>query len=371
MMGTIMGWIYGFSISRFLIIYLLSVGLEYSAVLATNSSTVTSSCGLCLNNGICNHTTSKCICFGDYYGDTCDKVEHNKEREYDCKDGGCQHEGVCLSETGECFCIRPYYGYKCQHMDSKSWINNPKQKDNEKSILVSVSLGVIFINAVCFVVICVSMRRNKRRQDDDELEELSEQFVQVEGPPQRRVTGRRRSSGFDYRPSWYLPFHEQSARRASRSREGPSGLHPVSTAPAMLEGGMPPKYGHVTLLSESSDSSFATIQGTRLNSIPPGYEEAGEYGKEPPSSSSPRGRLSTSSGIYIRCHPSTSDAGQRLPSVSEAALSPYEEEDDIDDESGNKRTSRITSIAFSQCSSVFAENEEDRTSNIVELETGC
>ncbi|XP_077988746.1 uncharacterized protein LOC144443208 [Glandiceps talaboti] len=338
---------------------------------ATNSSS-TSACGQCQHGGICNETTNKCVCLEGYHGLHCEKKI--KIKQFNCgRDGGCENDGVCL-KSGDCHCIRPYYGGRCEHVDRDiaDWLHSSKKKENEKSVLVSVSLGVIFINAVCFIVICVSVRRSRGRQEEDE--ESSEHFVQVEGPPhgRRSIIGRRRSSGFEYRPAWYIPFHAQSVRRASRSREGMVGLHAVSTAPAILKGSQPPTYGE--LVHEDSGTSFATIQNTRLNSVPPGYDEATasltDEEKEP---LSPRIRLSTSSGLHMRTLPSTGSSidAQRLASVSEAVPYDIEEgnEDDEDREERFLRTDRLTSIATSQCSSVFTDGEVSDVVT-VEIETG-
>ncbi|XP_070557561.1 uncharacterized protein [Ptychodera flava] len=353
-----------------LIVCLLSLMFDVFTAIASNSS---NACGECQNRSICNETTSRCMCFGSYYGIHCEIVEMDQGAKYNCiRDGGCEHDGVCL-ENGVCRCVRPYYGIKCHRVDN--WLHDPRKKVNEKSILVSVSLGVIFINAVCFIVICVSMRRNKDSQPDDE-EDSSEHFVHTEGPPRLRgsLVGRRQSSGYQYRPSWYLPFHEHSVRRASRSREGASGLHPVSTAPAILQGSQPPKYGDVTLSpNETSGISLVTIQPTRLNSIPPGYDEIMECSMDDDKDLlSSRCRLSTSSGIQMRTIlPSTSSAEtQRLVSLNEAIPYDIEEEEDEDhDGVAHLRTQRLTSLATSHGSSVFTDGEEPIRETIVEVET--
>ncbi|XP_070557550.1 uncharacterized protein [Ptychodera flava] len=271
-------------------------------------------CGGCKNGGYCDERIPTCLCTDGYQGIKCERrVTMKTPTLFNCRlDGGCEHEGICI-ENGECLCIRPYYGKRCQFLDD--WWNASMENDKDKrSMIVSASFAILVMFIICFLILYVNIKRVKEaRADANEIRNA----VQVDGPPRMRVPGNedretRARSGSTYRPSWYLPFERSAGRRISHSREGNRGLHPVSTAPAILQGTIPPKYHDVATVEDCDRrASVVTVHDGNLMQIPPSYDEAlldqekqedfnselYHYQRNP----------SVSSGIFMRSIPSESE----------------------------------------------------------------
>ncbi|XP_078001026.1 uncharacterized protein LOC144453576 [Glandiceps talaboti] len=273
-------------------------------------------CGGCKHGGLCDRDVQACICTPGFQGNHCERAVHLRTPIfYNCKtDGGCQHDGICV-ETGECLCIRPYFGDQCQKVDD--WWNASLDKEKDKrSMIVSASFAVVVMFIICFLILYINIKRVKEARDDaNEIRNA----IQVDGPPRMRrpphvnsnhvaddvetASVREGSSSSVYRPSWYLPFERSAGRRISHSREGITGLKAVSTAPAILQGSAPPKYGDVTNEDIDRRVSVATVHEADFFLVPPSYDEAAKgFDNED-------GRRDSSvSGIFMRSIPGEDNA---------------------------------------------------------------
>nr|XP_006820293.1 PREDICTED: uncharacterized protein LOC102805854 [Saccoglossus kowalevskii] len=186
--------------------------------------------------------------------------------------GGCENGGSCNLTVLECICPTQYSGFLCEDY---SWNDPTDTQLQRRSTIVSLVFAAVVMASVCFLVICVNVKRIQERREDALRQQEMRNAVQVDGPPMLRVPSniqrqikkknkniQRESTGcFDIA----LP---RIPTRTSSWR----GLRGITTSPAVLQGSKPPSYRYV--VAEDKSKSGVTIQGDSLVSLPPEYDAA-------------------------------------------------------------------------------------------------
>ncbi|XP_070557553.1 uncharacterized protein [Ptychodera flava] len=190
------------------------------------------------------------------------------------------------------------------HFTNSTNVTESEESSQKTIALLPVACGVVSLYCVCFIVMYVNTWRSNRHALARQRE--IDSAVHVDGPPRLNSTHRRhvrRWGGLVLNPtSFFRPFI--GTRRQSGSPEDVTGLHGVRTAPAVLQGTVPPKYDHIIPSDEDSSGSFATVAGSCHYVIPPSYEDAIREQEENEHIIRNESTVSSAGGLSMRTIPS-------------------------------------------------------------------